>query len=422
MPAPPSGVLTATRAGTCARHLLFYLNHPGGVVRAWDGIGTLSYGGNDYLGVGALGSVQGVSDSRDLQNHEVLVMLGGVPYSDLQDDTGEVRGVAATITAVLLDTDGAVVDARVVFTGKGGSMRTRHDGTSLMLAVRLRGLFTDWSAAPRRFYVPTHQQRLYSGDNGFAFSSALENATVSGWSLSVETTGANARYYSSGYNIGTLKDSVTGEPIGNNTYGFPPGQPVAGTLPQDFETRSSTVDYEEEITGVNVQVHNISSVSVLAIGGVACYVDIYGDVRTPGGAIIHPNGLTASTYRLRKQGTITSNGTATATTLTRVAVLLLIMKTGGSLTGPGMTDLVYVNSTGMQLGVNGSNQIIMGVSPNTVIVEDVSGTIATYASSKVQISGSDCFVSTTGVILSPSNRRLYIQGGSVDTDFLRVWT
>lgn len=423
MPAPPGAVLTATRAGTGARHLLFYLNHPGGVVRAWDGVGTLSYGGNDYVGVGGLARVEGVSDSRDLQNHEVMVTLAGVPYSALKADTGAVRGVAATIAALLLDTDGAVVgSARTVFSGKAGNMRTRHDGATVTITVRLRGAFADWLAAPKRLYVPTHQDRLYTGDTGFNFVPALENATIAGWSLNIESTGSNIKWFSSGFNWRIIKDSVTGELLGNNTYGIPAGD-ISGSPPGNYVPRNGGgTPYVEETSLSNAQITTVGGVDLMTVGGSLCYIDIFGDVRSPSGKLIYPQSLTPHTYRIRKQTTITSNGTATSTTLTKDATgAFLMRKTGGSVTGPDMTSLCYENDSGINYTVNGLLQICLGVSPSTVIVEDVSGTIVQYTAAKMQVSLSDCHVSDTGVILSPSNRRLYRSGGNVNTQFMRVW-
>lgn len=431
MPAPSSTVITATRAGTVARHLFLYLDHPLGAVRAWNGIGEFVLSGSTYLGVGALGVIQGVSDSTEIQQHDVTATLSGVQYSALRADDGDVRGRACTIIAALIDETGAVVAQRTVFTGKGDQMRTSITVDGVALQIRMRGLLADWSAAPRYYYTPQDQQRLFAGDNGFNYVKSLQNAVVTGWSVNEETSGSRARNARGKFNagssgIGCLRDEFVPLLLGNNTYGI--GQNYGSDL-----TQGGVTSYTEETTGAAI-VRNASAPFYIATSEGDCYVDINGDVRTPAGLRVLLSADTA--LRLRKATAITALGTATATVpllATIGASGFILNTTGGTFTIPALnwSGAIVDNAdgcliTGTTASVVGSLDDFGGTAVNSTYVEDVTGTAALCSTSttngRLRVGGSDCFVSTTGCVLSPGGRKIIKSGGNADYDFLRVWT
>lgn len=55
------------------------IDAPSGISRMWSGIGTLSYGGYDWYGVGLLGKITGIGGAKNLAVHTVTFELRGVP-------------------------------------------------------------------------------------------------------------------------------------------------------------------------------------------------------------------------------------------------------------------------------------------------------------------------------------------------------
>lgn len=82
------------------------LDFASGHVRAHDGIGTLTWGGNDYLGVGQFGGIEIAEESIDLIAMPLKMKLSGVDASLVSLAMGEVyQGRQATLYFGLVDTN-----------------------------------------------------------------------------------------------------------------------------------------------------------------------------------------------------------------------------------------------------------------------------------------------------------------------------
>lgn len=443
MPAPSSTVLTATRAGTVSRHILFYLNHPLGVVRAWDGIGNLVYGGNTYLGVGGLARVRGVSDSTEIQDHDVAVEVSGVNYSALTVDDGDIRGVDATLRVVLLDEAGAVVATRLIFSGVGRRMRIIPTDNQLTLVLELRGLMHDWGAAPRVYYSDVDQQRLFASDTGFSLMASLQDATITGWSLGPESSGGYASMRFANTPLAQASASPTRthiavfdrgifRAIGNHNQGLNLCRSLSATTPilDHAGNEYKTYEYGDPVyyagDGSKYLLSTSSSIET------PLYIDTAGIVRSASGRLIVTSN--SSSQYLRRAGTISSNGTSTAETVTFAVPTgsgggVIARKTSGSLSvsSADWTALVFDNGDGRPViggggGVTSDYRDVVSTADNKTYVEDVTGTAALVPGTTLQVGGVNCTISTTGVVLSSGGRRIKPSGADSNTYFLRVWT
>lgn len=415
MPAPSNTLLTALRAGTVSRHLFFKMTHSEGTVLAWDGIGKFALLGDTYLGING-GNIAGVSDSRDIQNHEVVVGLSGVPLEALHTTDPNIRNEDATILAAWISEDGTVVASKVLFEGYGDNLRTKIDGDSLTISAKLRGKLADWSSVPGNFYTDNDQRRTYEDDSGFQFVKELENSTVAGWSKDVEATAA-AILNSNPTTYRRPIESIGGELIGHDAFGMTARGNGASNLTGD---KSSDAEYfVEETSGAYVTL----SGNNWQVGGVNLYLDISNDVRTAGGKLVKLDKDAGSTDKLRKITTIASDGTAGADYVASVSLgaVSVLSKNGATIntTDSDRINLIFDNADGAAV------QRVSGTARNAALaenyVEDVTGTAITFdGSDHMQVGGGDCLISNTGVVLSPGNRRLVL--ASDTSHFLRIWT
>lgn len=432
MAAPPMTLVHAMRSGIWQRHLFFKLEHADGDVLAWDGVGSKVFSGDTYEGVAGLAQVSGVSQSNDLQNHEIEVTLNGIPLPDVSDINPTVRDVPVSLTAVWLDVDGVVQESRLLFEGTGANVVIEPSGDARRLRVRARGAFVDWRASPRTYYTDAEQQRLFPGDTGFSFVRSLENATVAGWSVNEESGGGIPTRYTEStgpYASVYFHDSANKRLIGDNTYG-------ATVIATGSGVKTvSGVAYLEETTGATIGNDNNVPWQMKA-GGVACYVDTLGDVRTPGGKLIYPTGQTLPGYRMRVSGEITADGTASGAfpQLPSGTGAIPLYSSAGplSLTDVNQTARVFCNQYGAEIRVDSADphpydyrEFLLGSGAKIYYVEAVTGATVTVlftGTFRMQVGGVDCVVSTTGVILSPTGRRIVRSGGDPTKAFLRVWT
>lgn len=420
MAAPNSTLLAALRGTTPpARHHFFKMTHSQGTVRAWDGYGDMLFGGETYLGVGNLAQISGVSKSRDLQTHEVVVSLSAVPLAALQVTDPNIRGETATITCAWFAENGSLIASKLVFTGKGNFLTSAFGDRTVTLTAHLRGRMADWRAAPQSYYTDQEQKRLFAGDTGFQFVKTLENTVVSGWGLYAESTGGTVFDFSGGSGPRTMGCSLLGRALGTDLSGVMfHANTNSDIRPFSTATLKSQTDLVALTTTGAGTDYTVSSAQV--------YVDIDGFARSSTGKLILPSGTdTANPVMLARA--IASIGTATAQTFGQT--------TGGFTTMVGQTgDLAltvspyapsaakkcaFINSSGRALAVSGSNIV---AAPSTQMVEEGTGNNVTLSGGTVKCNGQNVVLSTTGVLLTNTGKRIYPSGGNVAADFARVWT
>jgi hypothetical protein len=83
---------------------------PDGVMRMWDGVGTLRHDGHDWLGMGIYGRMTGVGGSKQLTLRSVTFELTGIPasYDIILDERIRNRSAQAWIAG--MDADGSWVN------------------------------------------------------------------------------------------------------------------------------------------------------------------------------------------------------------------------------------------------------------------------------------------------------------------------
>lgn len=76
---------TAADQPTVQLVMLAFLDIPGDPIRVHDAVGTLTFGGNDYLGTGIYGDAGSVSETMDVIAQPVKLTLSGVDASLVAD-------------------------------------------------------------------------------------------------------------------------------------------------------------------------------------------------------------------------------------------------------------------------------------------------------------------------------------------------
>ncbi len=104
------GLKAAAQSDEFNYFLAVDLAFPSGTVYAHNSIGTISFGGNDYLGVGGLGSIDMIRESKTLVDQPINIILSGVD-SDLIESlkTDDIYGREANIYIGVLTQDGELV-------------------------------------------------------------------------------------------------------------------------------------------------------------------------------------------------------------------------------------------------------------------------------------------------------------------------
>ena len=419
MATPDATLLAALRSTSRpARHLFFKMARSQGTVLAWDGLGQRVFNGATYTGIGNMASISGISGSRDLQTPEVVVTLNGVPYSALQVTDPSIRNKAATITAVWLsETSITPVASRVIFSGYGDFLESAFGEREVSIVCHLRGRMADWRKAPQSYYTNEDQDRLYPGDTGFSFMQTLQNTVVSGWGLYAESTGGVLFDFSGGSGPRTMGSALLSKALGTDISGT---MLFANTSSDLRPFTSATLKSQTDLVALTTT----GAGTNFTVGGQTVYIDIDGYARSSTGKKILPNG-TDTANPVRTATAITSLGSATATTFgqTTGGFTQMVGQTGDlnllTTAFSAAKKCAFINSSGRALAVSGSNIV---AAPSTQMIEDVTGNSVTLSGGLVKCNGANVVLSSTGVLLTNSGRRIYPTGGAVDNDFARVWS
>lgn len=182
MIALPGELLDAIRAGEAHMRLFLQLNHQGGIVRAWSGIGPVTWNGQTWLGTGALGAIEGVQHTDDMREHEVTFMLSGVDPALLGLAGDGVRNRDATVWARWMRDDGTFFDASMVlWAGLQDYADSEEDGGEGRISILARSPLADWAVASNVAWTHEEQIAAYPGDTGLDRIPELVNKEFAGW-------------------------------------------------------------------------------------------------------------------------------------------------------------------------------------------------------------------------------------------------
>lgn len=156
----------------------------GGNVRMWTGLGSIYYGGNEFLGGGDLVSVSSVEEKHgdQVEAQGLAFSISGVSPDQLSVALGEVRqGLPATLYfAVVDEASGALIgEPVIVYSGLTDIPTIDDTGTEITISLATESKIIDLERARSRRYTPEDQKAVYAGDKGFDYVATLTDAEIS---------------------------------------------------------------------------------------------------------------------------------------------------------------------------------------------------------------------------------------------------
>ena len=175
-----AAMLAEFAAGTVAPCLIAEIEVDGGFVRAWTGIGDLSFGGQTYTGLGDLAGVTPVRESSDIVANGVQFQLSGIPGALISTALGSVRwNKTAKLWLGMLNGSGALIaDPYLLFSGFTDVPSIEEAGDTARLTLSAESRLVDLKRARVRTYTPEDQHIDYPDDQGFDFVAGLQDAQI----------------------------------------------------------------------------------------------------------------------------------------------------------------------------------------------------------------------------------------------------
>lgn len=201
---------------------LMFKNDP---VYVWSGVGTLSWNGNDYRGVGDLGDINPIGETTDLKAEGLAFSLSGVPASTISlalstNYQGEIARLRmGFFDGNGIDTANIISDPVVISEGLMDQLDINEQGDTSEVTVKAESRLIDLQRAREWLYDDESQKSLYSGDDGFEYVPSLQNKAVT-WGVGTGSPDAPAEIH--------IKPAMRGGPTGPGSPGGGPGGPGAG--------------------------------------------------------------------------------------------------------------------------------------------------------------------------------------------------
>jgi len=164
--------------------LLAKINTSGGDVRVWTGLGTLSFGGEDYIGGGNFVGVGEMLETNDLSAQGLPVSLSGIPSDLLATALGQVQhGRSATIWLGLM---GSVISNGVsslalintpyeIYSGFTDITRISEQGSTSTITINIENRLIALEVPKIRRYTHEIQKQDYLDDRGMEFVAGLQD-------------------------------------------------------------------------------------------------------------------------------------------------------------------------------------------------------------------------------------------------------
>ncbi len=170
---------TASKAEVVTPVILVDLDFSGGAVRANSSPYTISYDGDDFLGVGNLGGISQMEEGVDMKARGISLTLSGIPTELVATALDEdYQGRDCKIWLAFLDSDHQLISDPVQLGPWRMDVMNVKMGTTATIQVTAESRMADWDRARVRRYTNDDQQDRFPGDKGFDYVAAVAEKEI----------------------------------------------------------------------------------------------------------------------------------------------------------------------------------------------------------------------------------------------------
>jgi hypothetical protein len=153
-----------------------------GVLYVHTDLGDIAFGGNTYLGVGDLGSIEGIEERDDGSPTGIMLRLSGVDTTLLNEAliyNYFERAVTIYLGVRDIATGAMVTTPFELFVGRMDQMRIlTGTSTTSVIEIAVESEMIEMERSLMRYFSDTELQRNYSGDLGFRYLTDMVNARI----------------------------------------------------------------------------------------------------------------------------------------------------------------------------------------------------------------------------------------------------
>jgi hypothetical protein len=167
----PTALETAVSSEHVGNPLLFAeLDFASGFVRCHSGLGTINWGGNDWLGVGTFGTVSQLDESAELAKKTTVYTLTGIPNSVISLSLNDYyQGRSAKLYFGVIGDNGDLVSEPILIDQGLMDVADSLQGETCNVSITSENRFALWERPQVRRYTDEDQRARFPDDTGLRY-------------------------------------------------------------------------------------------------------------------------------------------------------------------------------------------------------------------------------------------------------------
>jgi hypothetical protein len=157
--------------------LFLQMKFTDGIVQMWSGMGTLTWNGLQWIGMGHLGTISAIEESSELKATNVTFTLSDIPQDLLGKALGQVRqGYPVTLWfGTLGDNNNVLADPLQIFAGRMDVPTIDEGAQTGTISIAVENRLIDLNRSRERRFTDQDQQIDHPGDLGFQYVQFIQD-------------------------------------------------------------------------------------------------------------------------------------------------------------------------------------------------------------------------------------------------------
>jgi hypothetical protein len=147
-------------------------------VYLWTGMGSITWNGQTWIGVGSLGGISPMPDGSTVEAKGIILTLSGFDATLLPLVLNDyIPGLPVTVYLAGFNDNVLINNPIIAWAGYLDLPSAEIAGETATLSINCESRLIEMDNAPNRRYTADDQQRDYPGDLGFSFVNAEQEKT-----------------------------------------------------------------------------------------------------------------------------------------------------------------------------------------------------------------------------------------------------
>ena len=176
-----SGMTTEVAKQQLAPIMFVSMDFQSGFVRAWNGIGTISWSGYDWVGGGQFMAISSIEETQSVEATAINLTLSGVPSAMVAiayADYSQGRAVRVYLGMMNVSAGTIISDPIQIFAGRMDLIGDSDDGNTATITVTAESNLADLDRVRVRYYTDQDQQRIFEADRSLRYMSSIQDRPV----------------------------------------------------------------------------------------------------------------------------------------------------------------------------------------------------------------------------------------------------